>query len=336
MKRTFVSGRAGLLGLLLGVAVLAIAAPSASAQQGSGGRTLAEGIGMGAKPDAGVRDLQRKLRAKGRSLGPTGVDGRFGPRTEAAVRRFQGSFGLAPDGVVGPKTRKLLRAVCRDRCGRVSNQTAADTGGVHPGTGPSSQGDSSLNLAPTAIALLLLLAVALAYNLWRSERGRRDSAEKDEAEGRMRSARRVVGYLGEIQAGVSKAGAEVQEAAIEAECKSRGWELVHVFREVPGGEEREALVYALDRIGAGEATCLMVGEFERVGGSAAELGYLLESFAKMQAELVVLDVGVDTTSRDGALAADVLISVTKAERSRALSRSGNGWRASASGGGSMT
>ena len=49
----------------------------------------------------------------------------------------------------------------------------------------------------------------------------------------------------------------------------------------------------------------------------------------------ILLITMDTTRRDGALAADVLVSVTKAERSRVLASAGNGWRASSSGGGTM-
>ena len=55
-----------------------------------------------------VRDLQAQLTALGFATGP--VDGIFGPLTEAAVRSFQRSRGIDPDGMVGPQTRAALAA----------------------------------------------------------------------------------------------------------------------------------------------------------------------------------------------------------------------------------
>jgi peptidoglycan hydrolase-like protein with peptidoglycan-binding domain len=48
-----------------------------------------------------VRSLQQLLRARNH---PVAVDGIFGPNTEAAVKAFQQSTGLAADGIVGPLT----------------------------------------------------------------------------------------------------------------------------------------------------------------------------------------------------------------------------------------
>jgi murein DD-endopeptidase MepM/ murein hydrolase activator NlpD len=55
-----------------------------------------------------VAQLQFLLAWHGFPSGP--LDGHFGPRTEAAVRRFQAWAGLAPDGAAGPTTLAALRA----------------------------------------------------------------------------------------------------------------------------------------------------------------------------------------------------------------------------------
>lgn len=70
---------------------------------------LKQGMGMGVEPSTRVRQMQRALDRRGYSLGAAGVDGRFGPFTAAAVRRFQARHRLAVDGVVGRATRGALR-----------------------------------------------------------------------------------------------------------------------------------------------------------------------------------------------------------------------------------
>jgi peptidoglycan hydrolase-like protein with peptidoglycan-binding domain len=58
-----------------------------------------------------VPSLQYLLRERGHAIA---VDGDFGPATEAAVRAFQQSRGLAVDGIAGPHTwGALIRTVRR-------------------------------------------------------------------------------------------------------------------------------------------------------------------------------------------------------------------------------
>jgi peptidoglycan hydrolase-like protein with peptidoglycan-binding domain len=92
-------------------ALLLIASPRpAHAADGKPNTTvLAQGIGMRDEPSTRVRTVQRALDRRGYDLGAPGVDGRFGPLTDSAVRRFQARRGLAVDGVVGTRTRTALR-----------------------------------------------------------------------------------------------------------------------------------------------------------------------------------------------------------------------------------
>src|SRR5215210_5563717 len=87
-------------------AFLVIAGPaSAQSSAGSvsaGGVTLAPG-----HVSQQVREWQRQLLRAGESPGP--IDGRLGPLTAAAVRRFQDREGLATTGVVRGRTAVALK-----------------------------------------------------------------------------------------------------------------------------------------------------------------------------------------------------------------------------------
>ncbi len=62
-----------------------------------------------------VKALQGLLIGQGLSCGRWGADGEFGPATEGAVRMFQRSRGLEPDGIVGPLTWAALERSARER-----------------------------------------------------------------------------------------------------------------------------------------------------------------------------------------------------------------------------
>ena len=102
-----------LLALVAAAVVTTAVAPAPASAATKHAPVLAQGAGMGAKPSAAVRRVQRVLHSRGYSLGRPGVDGRFGPLTDAAVRRFQADRGLAADGIVGPKTRKVVSRIER-------------------------------------------------------------------------------------------------------------------------------------------------------------------------------------------------------------------------------
>jgi peptidoglycan hydrolase-like protein with peptidoglycan-binding domain len=70
---------------------------------------LVPGSGYGrAQGSSAVQALQRRLAARGAPPGP--IDGRYGPLTTAAVKRFQAEHGLQVDGITGPQTLAALAA----------------------------------------------------------------------------------------------------------------------------------------------------------------------------------------------------------------------------------
>ena len=53
-----------------------------------------------------VKEMQEALLKKG--FDPKGIDGKFGPNTEKALKAFQKANGLVVDGKCGPKTKAVL------------------------------------------------------------------------------------------------------------------------------------------------------------------------------------------------------------------------------------
>ena len=56
-----------------------------------------------------VRRAQKRMTLAGYETG--GVDGVYGSKTKSAVKKLQQDFGLAQDGIVGPKTWQKIDAL---------------------------------------------------------------------------------------------------------------------------------------------------------------------------------------------------------------------------------
>lgn len=81
-----------------------------------------------------VKKVQTLLQRLGYNVGDTGIDGKYGPRTERAVRRFQQDNGLRVDGIVGPETAKALTATKgRSPRGQLTNIQTQSQGGIQTG-----------------------------------------------------------------------------------------------------------------------------------------------------------------------------------------------------------
>ena len=122
--RSAPSGRGLMMILAVGVAVCLLPT-TAVAQRAETAPLLGQGAGYAlADGSTKVRSLQGRLQALGERPGP--VDGRFGPRTEGAVRRLQMRAGISVDGIVGPDTRAALRRAQPRPLRRGSGYSATD------------------------------------------------------------------------------------------------------------------------------------------------------------------------------------------------------------------
>jgi DNA invertase Pin-like site-specific DNA recombinase len=143
-------------------------------------------------------------------------------------------------------------------------------------------------------------------------------------------ARRAVRALG--YASVPKDGdagqLTAQERAISRIAERFGLELVDVVRdrEPKAGKalDRAGLSYLIDRLAAGDATCVVVSSLDRLSRSVAELGDIVQWLEENEVRLIAIDLALDTASASGRSTARALASVAGWERERLLGRTRKG------------
>lgn len=143
------------------------------------------------------------------------------------------------------------------------------------------------------------------------------------------TAVRALGYAsvaGDADGGLSELHA--QQQTIESRCRELGVELIEVVRErePKAGKalDRAGLSFLIERVAAGDASCLVVTGLERLSHSVAELGTILQWLEQNGVRLVAVDLDLDTASPGGQTTARVLASVAGWEHERISERTRKG------------
>ena len=129
----------------------------------------------------------------------------------------------------------------------------------------------------------------------------------------------VIGYVrvsSDEQAN-SGAGLAAQRAAIQAECKRRGWQLLEVIEDAGYSAKdlkRPGVLTALETLERREADGLVVAKLDRLSRSMLDFTTIMAKATKQGWALVALDCAVDSTTPAGEAMAHVLATFAQFER----------------------
>jgi DNA invertase Pin-like site-specific DNA recombinase len=110
-------------------------------------------------------------------------------------------------------------------------------------------------------------------------------------------------------------GLAAQRAAIEAECDRHDWQLVAVREEIASGAKasnRPVLQEVFGSLRRGDA--IVVAKLDRLARSVIDFAGLLAEARRRGFNIVALDFGLDLSTPQGELVANVLMSVAQWER----------------------
>lgn len=134
----------------------------------------------------------------------------------------------------------------------------------------------------------------------------------------MTKGSKVVGYV-RVSTGAqgdNGLSLQAQREEIERECSYRGWELVAIEEDVSSGKttkRRPGLERALAGCRSGETAGLVCSKIDRLSRSVIDFAKLLEDARRRGYNVVVLDLGVDLSTPNGELVANVLANVAQWE-----------------------
>ena len=108
-----------------------------------------------------------------------------------------------------------------------------------------------------------------------------------------------------------------QKKRLEGMAAAKGWDnTVSLVDDGASAKNlnRPAMAEALEMLAAGEAFALVVTKLDRLTRSVEDLGGLMETANREGWALIILDLGVDTTTASGELVANVMASIAQWER----------------------
>jgi len=151
-----------------------------------------------------------------------------------------------------------------------------------------------------------------------ARRGRPVGAVAVQSDG---SGRRVIGYaVGRDDRDIAR-----QMRAMERLCGERGWTMAALVKERDKrrSRRRPGLAHVLGQVAAGSVGELVVGRLHSLARSPSELATLLEWCSTRGVGIIALDVGLDTTTADGRIAARCLGAVARPAQPASGTRRGN-------------
>ena len=110
-------------------------------------------------------------------------------------------------------------------------------------------------------------------------------------------------------------GLDAQRSAITAEAERRGWDVVWIEDEgyTARRDDRPGLQTALTMLRKKQAQALVVSKLDRLSRSVQHFAAFLSMAMRQRWSVVALDPGIDMTTANGELVANVLMSVAQWE-----------------------
>ena len=251
--------------------------------------------------------------------------------------------GASAQGDEGPPT-ELWKEYPLDETAPASPSDSGEEEGAVPQARPvpadEADGGGVSPLILLAVALLALV-VAAAAMLLRARRRQPAPVKPTPARALAApatngaAARPALGYTTVPAPGEAESARMREEARlIHKACEEHQLVLGKLVRdlETQAGPDlsRPGLTHALERLAAKEYECLVVTRLDRLTRSPARLGVLLRMLSEREARLIVIDIGLDTGTEDGRVAAETLMTVGALEEKTIEQRTSPGHEAAGS------